>query len=180
MFKISKKQHLLLIIVSIVTLYSCDYFVSKKDNEKNKENVVNENILINQEQAKLLVNTSKKVLETIDLCKDFEETELEEEKKVKIAKIREQQELILNEIKTISNQVMVSVPISVEKNNILSVTELSDVNLKLYQLNNNVLSQKDLIINLKKNSLDDTIVSFSENVLPVIDENINLSKELLN
>lgn len=178
MFKISRKQHIILIIVSIVTLYSCDYFVSKKDNEKNKKNVVNENILINQEQAKLLVNTSKKVLEIIDLCRNFEKTEIEEEKKVKIAKIREQQEHILKEIKNISNQVMVSVPSTVDKKQ--NVSELSDVNLKLYQLNSNVISQKELIINLKKNSLDDTIVSFSENILPVIDQNINLSQELLN
>lgn len=180
MFKLNRKQHLLLIFISVITLYSCNYIVAKKDENSNKENLIKENININKEQAKILVNTSKTIVETINLCSDVENDEIEEVKKSKIIKIKENQKQILKEIKTVSESVMVSIPSDLDDIYKKNEEDKTIIQNKIDLLNKKIIKQRELITALKKNSLDESILKFSDTLLPIIDENIYLAKQIVN
>ena len=130
MYRISKKTHAVLILITILTLYSCNYIVNKNDEkEKSSKNSV-ERIKTSKEQAKLLVNTSKTVIEVIDICKIVENSELEESKRTIINNLKTKHIKILDEIKLASSAIMVSVPY----NNGESIQKLDDNDKPLQNL----------------------------------------------
>ena len=90
MYRINKKTHAVLILITILTLYSCNYIVNKNDkNEKSLKTSV-ERVNTSKEQAKLLVNTSKNVIEVIDICEIVENSKLDKSKKTIITNFKKE------------------------------------------------------------------------------------------
>jgi hypothetical protein len=177
MYRISKKTHAVLILITILTLYSCNYIVNKNDEkEKSSKNSV-ERIKTSKEQAKLLVNTSKTVIEVIDICKIVENSELEESKRTIINNLKTKHIKILDEIKLASSAIMVSVPY----NNGKSIQKLDDklaFEEKIEMIQSKVIKQRELVNSLKKSSSNKIILELTDSIIPLIDTNLKSIHEI--
>jgi len=177
MYRISKKTHAVLILITILTLYSCNYIVNKNDeNEKSSKNSV-ERIKTNKEQAKLLVNTSKTVIEVIDICEIVENSKLEESKRKIINNLKNKHLKILDEIKLASSAIMVSVPYNNDKSSLKLYDKLVFED-RIEMIQSKVIKQKELVNSLKNSSSNKIILELTDSIIPLIDTNLKSIHEI--
>lgn len=171
MYRISKKTHAVLILITILTLYSCNYIVNKNDeSEKSLINSV-ERVQTSKEQAKLLVNTSETILEVIDICEIVENSELEEPKKSIISNLKMKHIKILDEIKLASSAIMVSVPYNNKKTALKTFDKLV-FKERIEMIQSKVIKQKELVNSLKNSSSNKIILELTDSIIPMIDTNL--------
>lgn len=177
MYRINKKTHAVLILITILTLYSCNYIVNKNDkNEKSLKTSV-ERVNTSKEQAKLLVNTSKNVIEVIDICEIVENSKLDKSKKTIITNLKKKHIKILDEIKLASSAIMVSVPY----NNNKSTQKLNDKLVfeeKIEMIQSKVIKQRELVNSLKSSSSNKIILELTDSIMPLIDTNLKSIHEI--
>jgi hypothetical protein len=177
MYRISKKTHAVLILITILTLYSCNYIVNKNDeNEMSLKNSV-ERIKTSKEQAKLLVNTSKAIIEVIDICEIAENSELEEPKRSIISNLKTKHIKILDEIKLASSAIMVSVPYNNEKSS-LKLDDNFVFEEKIEMIQSKVMKQRELVNSLKNSSSNKIILELTDSIIPLIDTNLKSIHEI--
>lgn len=177
MYRINKKTHAVLILITILTLYSCNYIVNENhENEKSLKNSV-ERIKTSKEQAKLLVNTSKTVIEVIDICEIAENSELEEPKRTIINNLKIKHIKILDEIKLASSAIMVSVPYNNQKPS-LKLDDKLVFEERIEMIQSKVMKQRELVNSLKNSSSNKIILELTDSIIPIIDTNLKSIHEI--
>ena len=153
MYRISKKTHAVLILITILTLYSCNYIVNKNDENEKSSIISSERVQTNKEQAKLLVNTSETIIEVMKHIK------------------------ILDEIKLASSAIMVSVPYN-NKKNALRLYDKLIFKERIEMIQSKVIKQKELVNSLKNSSSNKIILELTDSIIPIIDTNLKSIHEI--
>lgn len=176
--RLTKKQHLILIVFATSVLYSCNYWVSQEEKkEKEKENFYN-SVECNKKQADLLVSTTNNILDVIDLCEDLKLLNINKNTKEKVALLKSNQLDLLNEIKNASNSVMVSVPSLVEEVDIFKPTDSILAEEKLSTIEDKIATQKLLLEQLVDTNVDESITELSDSLIPVVKDDLEVINSL--
>ena len=177
MYRINRKTHAVLILITVLTLYSCDYIVSKNDEtEKSSKNSV-QRIQTSKAQAKLLVNTSKNVIEVIDMCEIVENSKLDKSKRTIISNLKMKHIKILDEIKLASSAIMVSVPYNNDKST-LKIADKIVFEERIEMIQSKVIKQRELVNSLKNSSSNKIILELTDSIMPLIDTNLKSIHEI--
>jgi hypothetical protein len=171
MYRISKKTHAVLILVTILLLYSCNYIFDKKDS-KDKNQIGKERVAMSKEQAKLLVDTSRNVVDVIDICEVVENLKVAEQKKIIISNLKKNQIEILNEIKIASSAVMISVPYNTRKPEQKIAEDSLFFEEKVHLIDFKINKQKELVSVLKSKTSNEIILELTDTITPLIDDNL--------
>ena len=178
MQRISKKQHLILIVITILVICSCNFIVNKDDNQTKSSIESKERIALDKEQANLLVNTSTTAIEVIGICNVVEKADINETEKEAIATLKKQQKEILSEIKTIAPSLMITVPSNVQERIDKLNIDKQKLSFEFNRMDTKVKKQKDLITQLNNKTQNDKVLDLTEDLLPIIDNNIQTLNEL--
>ena len=178
MQRISRKQHLILIVITILVICSCNFIVNRDDEQTKSAIESKERIALDKEQANLLVTTSTTAIEVIGICNVVENADVNQTKKEAIANLKEQQKEILSEIKTIAPSLMITVPSNVqERIDNLNINK-EKVNFEFNRIDTKVKKQKELVTKLNNKSKNDRVLDLTEEILPIIDNNIQMIDQI--
>lgn len=168
---LSRKQHLILIAITVIILNSCNYWVAKEDIKKQEKEVFVKKVASNKQQAKKLVYTAENIIDVIKLCTVLKNYDIDNSTKNQIERIQRNQENLLAKIKEVSNDAMVSVPSTLE----ITTKKLEDKGLEtnLKVLKEKINNQKKLFLQLKDSKPSTTITILSDSLIPNINQYLN-------
>ena len=135
-----------LVTLVVINFNSCDYFIKNKASEKARVTRINNGILTDKDEAKLLVMASQNNLDVIALCKIIRKEENVDEKvKNLLGEIKEEHIEILEKYNEVAMENVISIPnYSNLKENRNPVTDEA-LKRHLKMLNNKINNQIGLL-----------------------------------
>lgn len=175
MEKFKKTYYIILVFGFILTLISCNYIIDNKETKAEFFNISNSNTVNNnKEQAKLLVSTSEIVVEVIKTCEVLEKAEIKHEDKAKIKEIKDTQLELLDSIKLVATDIMVTVPHDISVVRFKPVSDSLALKLNIKAISEKIKMQKNLANTLKSMSSEEKLQQLAITMVSKSEKNLRL------